>query len=327
MSLPIIPLNNQPNTPNKVDVFLNDVRPYAQSISEMIGGYAKNKKKAELGKQLAIQAGRPELEKIVPFLPDEKVADFYNNFLKVEQDNQLLNSIYGSRNGQSFTSQQGQNTNQSAAPSQGNSIQDQGIQPQQRPQGQVQQQQGGFQPLSPEQETDLAIRKPTAFNAYQKLKNEHIKEQEKIETKESLQETLNSMAKTLSDGNLGYDLSGLTEQGREDRQYFDSLGVQLESIAKDMVSKGVLAKDRFKYLLDNLPSAGKTDASNRGALKAWGKTLGIHIDGISAPQEVKLKKVPEGTEITLDVMKELVKKTGGDEAKVKKLAKQLGYEV
>lgn len=130
--------------------------------------------------------------------------------------------------------------------------------------------------LSPEQETMLALEHPPAFAAYKNLQGMREKEDEKVKQHEEVGTVLNSLADTLAKGNLGYTPARyLKAEGRRDAQYYDSLAVQLESIAKEMVSKGVLAKDRFAYLIGNLPSADKTDAENAGAIEAWSDNLGV----------------------------------------------------
>lgn len=141
-----------------------------------------------------------------------------------------------------------------------------------------------FQPFSPQQEAMLALTNPSAFNAYKSLKESHAKEEEKATVKEDLSNVLGQMSETLLGGNLGITAKKyISPQGRRDKQYFDSLGVQLESIAKDMVSKGVLARDRFNYLLKNLPGSDKTDAANAGALEAWSDELKIpRPDGLES---------------------------------------------
>lgn len=130
--------------------------------------------------------------------------------------------------------------------------------------------------LSPEQETILALQDPQKFNAYKHLKDERAKIKDKETQQENLKSTIKEMASTLLKGNLGYTTDKfLTSEGRRDAQYFDSLNVQLESIGKELVSKGVLSAPRFAFLISNLPSAGKSDASNAGALEAWADELGI----------------------------------------------------
>lgn len=137
--------------------------------------------------------------------------------------------------------------------------------------------------LTPDQETMLALSDPTAFNAYKHLKEERSKAKEDTRRKDNLRETMGEMTKTLLGGNLGWTPKRkTTAQGRRDSQYFDSLGVQLESIGKEMVSKGILSQARFAYLLSNLPASSKTDASNAGALEAWYKELGME-----PPEELK----------------------------------------
>jgi hypothetical protein len=136
--------------------------------------------------------------------------------------------------------------------------------------------------LSPEQETMLALTDPPAFNAYKHLKEERAKEKDISQRQSNLKGALSEMVQTLLKNNLGYTARRATAEGRRDAQYFDTLGVQLESIGKEMVSKGVLSAPRFAYLLSNLPSANKTDASNAGALEAWHKELGLEV-----PEELK----------------------------------------
>lgn len=205
-----------------------------------------------------------------------------------------------------------------------------------------------FQKLAPQQKAMLALTNPSAFKAYEALEKGYEKEEEKEQLQGRLGETIQEMSSTLLRGNLGFSPKrALTSEGRGDAQYFNSLGVQLESIGKDMVSKGTMSNARFNFLLKNMPSADKTDASNAGALKAWSKELGLPVpteldelyktaseekkEGKKAPAKkqgkVSLSKVKPGTPLTADVVKELMKKTQGDKEKAKQVAKNLGYEV
>lgn len=137
--------------------------------------------------------------------------------------------------------------------------------------------------LTPQQETILALEDPTAFNAYKHLKESKMKDREDQSQKENLKGTFEEMVKTLKKGNLGYNVSKyVTKEGRRDRQYFKSLNAGLESIGKEMVSKGVLSAPRFAFLLSTLPGADKTDAANAGAIESWSKELGIEL-----PEEIK----------------------------------------
>lgn len=157
----------------------------------------------------------------------------------------------------------------------------------------------GMMELSPEQETILALQDPTAFNAYKHLKESRQKVSEGQRQQENLKSTLESMTETLLGGKLGYTPGRfLTSKGRRDAQYFDTLNTQLESIGKEMVSKGVLSAPRFAFLLANLPSSDKTDATNAGALEAWYEELGIPMsedvsEKLKSLYEEKPKKKPK----------------------------------
>lgn len=189
-----------------------------------------------------------------------------------------------------------------------------------------------FKPLDPQQEMMLAFEDPKAFNAYSSLKQSHEKQEEKSKTKENLTSTLDEMVNTLLEGNLGYTHKRLGAKGRRDTQYFDTLGTQLESIGKEMVSKGVLSAPRFAYLLSNLPAAKKTDASNAGALEAWAKELDLDIPSIGKlkplyEKKSQSKKVKPGQKLDEATMIKLYKKTGGDKEKIKQVAKKMGYDI
>jgi hypothetical protein len=192
--------------------------------------------------------------------------------------------------------------------------------------------QGGFNKLNANQKAALAFTDPAAFKAYEQLEKDIDAKEEKERTKEGLQDTLGEMVNTLMEGNLGVTASRFSKKGRRDVQYFDTLGTQLESIGKDMVSKGVLSAPRFAYLLSNLPTSGKTDAANAGALEAWAKELDLNIPGIEKlkslyEEKPKIKKAQKGKEITEDAMRQIYKEAGGDYEKAKKLATEAGYEI
>ncbi len=117
-----------------------------------------------------------------------------------------------------------------------------------------------------------------AQNRVEKIKKNSpagkLEEEEKVQ----VQKTFDRMADLLQQGRLGSSiLTGgiFNRQRQEDMAEFDSLNIQLESIAKEMVSKGVLAKDRFKFMIDNLPNAENSDRANQGKLKAVAQILGL----------------------------------------------------
>lgn len=179
--------------------------------------------------------------------------------------------------------------------------------------------------LSPEQETALALSDPSAFGAYKHLKESRVKEQEEFKQKENLKMTLDEMTDTLLKGKLGYTTDRfLTKEGRRDAQYFDSLGLQLESLGKEMVSKGVLSAPRFAYLISNLPSSKNDDATNAGSLEAWSKELGMPISEDIKKLYKSRKKGEKTGKIKFDInnpehkakRNQLLEKFSGDRKKV-----------
>ena len=164
----------------------------------------------------------------------------------------------------------------------------------------------GFQAFSPQQEAMLALENPQAFQAYNVLKQDYEKKNEAKKSNEGIQSTLNELTDTLKEGNLGFTPKKyLTSKGRRDKQYFNTLSLKLEGIARELATKGALSKDRFQYLLDNIPSSAKSDAANAGAIEAWAKELGLEApeelqefyNGASSPKDAitgKMKRKPTG---------------------------------
>ncbi len=119
-----------------------------------------------------------------------------------------------------------------------------------------------------------------AINSAQKIKKNSPAGKLDEEEKVGVQKTFDRMANLLGQGRLGNPITTggpLNRQRQEDMAEFDSLNIQLESIAKEMVSKGVLAKDRFKFMIDNLPNAANSDRENKGKLKAVAQILGLDV--------------------------------------------------
>lgn len=117
------------------------------------------------------------------------------------------------------------------------------------------------------------------------------------EEKAGVQQTFDRMTDILKEGRLGSAiLTGGTfnRQRQEDAAEFDALNIQLESIAKEMVSKGVLAKDRFKFMIDNLPNSADSDRKNQGKLKAISKILGLDASQLYSKENSKEKKFEPG---------------------------------
>lgn len=108
-----------------------------------------------------------------------------------------------------------------------------------------------------------------------------------------LQDSYDRMTELLNQGNLGkawLSKAGLNRSGVEQRAEFDGLRVSLESIIKDMVSKGVLAKDRFNFMLENIPEADDSDRVIKGKLAAIGRELGLDMSQL--PDYDKKKAQP-----------------------------------
>jgi hypothetical protein len=193
-----------------------------------------------------------------------------------------------------------------------------------------------FPKLDDNQKAYLALTDPQAFKAYEVLEQGHIKKEEKAHQKQNLTDVIEDMSKTLLKGNLGITHKKYTKaEGRRDAQYFDSLNTELESIGKEMVTKGTLSNTRFAFLLGNLPSSDKTDAANAGALQAWVKELELDVPGIEdlktlyekpakkGKKKSTLKNVTAGTPLTAEALKEIIDTVGEDKAKA--TAKKMGY--
>lgn len=161
-------------------------------------------------------------------------------------------------------------------------------------------------------------------------------QREKRKAKAAEEKSLSGLQTAVNDMTSLIDFTGpvkyaksFSPEVREKRQMFDSLAIALEKQAAGMVGKGTLSKPRFEFLMKTLPSSKKTQAANRGALKAWSQVLGVDFPGTledeSISETIELKKVEPGTPVTEEVVMEL-KRRGLSQAQAKKKLKQLGYE-
>lgn len=169
------------------------------------------------------------------------------------------------------------------------------------------------------------------FQEHQKVQREERKTQEaEAKSLEGLQSAVNDMTSLIESTGPLKQLSRLSPDVREKRQTFDTLAIALEKKAAEMVGKGALSQARFDFLMKTLPSSSKTQAANRGALKAWSKVLGVDfpetLEDESVSETIELKKVEPGTSVTEEVVMEL-KRRGLSQAQAKKKLKQLGYEL
>ena len=172
-----------------------------------------------------------------------------------------------------------------------------------------------------------------------KILQEHMKvkkaEKEKKDDLLKVEKSLANMLKVLPEVGPGKALNRLSSKGRASRQYFDSLGLNLEQIGATMVGKGVLSKPRFEFLLKNLPSSSKTQAANKGAIKAWSEILGIELPQLSSDDFLEEENVKETIELptskgeetlTIDKATEFLNKAKGNKELARKLARKHGFK-
>lgn len=350
----MIQILDRQDKPSRFEHILGGTKQAMGSIADLVGSYKQKQAKAAFGKKLATEFGKPELESLIGLIPPEKYGDLYKSLLKESGDRKFMESLIGGdrqQEGAPSTEQEGAQATTSPFEdmSEEDLVQIASLPEKQRdallsatqpsslkntPPGKAaspSKAQGNL--LSPQQEMALALTHPSQFNAYKAWKEGAVAAGAKEASKERLQSVWNDMSATLKKGKLGLiPYSKLTEQGREDRSYFDTLGVELEGIGKEMVSKGILSQARFNYLLKNIPASGNTDASNRGKLKAWAKILDLDPASLGGQEGKssslpKLTKVASGTPLTAEAMRSIRQRTGDDMEATKKMARQLGYEV
>jgi len=152
--------------------------------------------------------------------------------------------------------------------------------------------------------------------------------QEKIETAR-IGDAANQMWK-LMDATGPLNMLTLDETKRGNRQEFDTLALELEKKAADMVGKGTLNKQRFEFLKSRLPSSSKTQSQNKSALKAWNRILGLNLPQFEVKEKSnatqKIKKAEEGEALSLDLAKSFLEMAKGDKEKARKIARQHGYQ-
>ncbi len=111
-------------------------------------------------------------------------------------------------------------------------------------------------------------------------------EQESLKKQEGLQNTFNELGNMVIENQPGIGISpgtkiGLNRKGVENRNKFNSLRTRIEGALVPLVNKGALSKERFKFILDNVPLASDSQRSIVGKLKGLGIALsedGIPID-------------------------------------------------
>ena len=170
---------------------------------------------------------------------------------------------------------------------------------------------------------ELLIAEKTLPGAAKILKDKEdrdVKAWEKTEGINHMRDTLGSMYKLIDKTG---PVAWLDPNNQEARQEFESLRMTLIDKGTQMEGKGVISKPKFESLLKTMPSKNKTQAQNRGAIKAWNKVLKLNMPEF---EELKLNVVSPGTKITTEIVDEILKKTGNDLDKARKMAKEAGYE-
>ncbi len=109
---------------------------------------------------------------------------------------------------------------------------------------------------------------------------------EKKEHQGNIQKTFNVASSLLAKNTPGVGISpgaatGLSRKAVEGRNTFNTLKGKFESILLPMVNKGTLAKERFNFILSQIPDAGDSQRAIAGKLRGLAETLseeGFPID-------------------------------------------------
>lgn len=108
------------------------------------------------------------------------------------------------------------------------------------------------------------------------------------EEKAAIQSTFDRMSSMIGgpmQRRTGKFFPTLDTASAEERGEFDTLGVQLESIFKDMVNKGTMSNSRFQFMLKNLPTSSDAPATQKGKLKAIAKMLELDLGNIGVGEQ------------------------------------------
>lgn len=109
---------------------------------------------------------------------------------------------------------------------------------------------------------------------------------EKKERQGNIQKTFNVASSLLAKNTPGVGISpgaatGLSRKAVEGRSTFNTLKGKFESILLPMVNKGTLAKERFNFILSQIPDASDSQRAIAGKLRGLAETLseeGFPID-------------------------------------------------
>lgn len=94
------------------------------------------------------------------------------------------------------------------------------------------------------------------------------------------QNVFNEMASLLASNAPGIGIApftaiGTSPKGAENRAYFDTMRARFEAALLPLVNKGALSKERFNYILSNIPKASDRQRVIYGKLKALANDLNL----------------------------------------------------
>jgi hypothetical protein len=159
----------------------------------------------------------------------------------------------------------------------------------------------GYMSLSKPTQTTLAPVMEQMMKERQALEVAEIKSQKASKPglgdvpeseKELLQGVLNRWTELQKKGNVGF--ANVLKRGsaavREDVAEFNTLRASVEAALLPLVNKGTLAKERFNYILSNIPTANDTIATQRGKMKALSREFGLEVPFGQKEEKVSASK-------------------------------------
>lgn len=103
---------------------------------------------------------------------------------------------------------------------------------------------------------------------------------------QGLQDVFNEMSSLVAQNAPGIGISpgtflGLNRKGVENRAYFDTMRAKFEAALLPLVNKGSLAKERFNYIMSNIPQGSDSQRVIAGKLKALAKDLDLDASALA----------------------------------------------
>lgn len=123
---------------------------------------------------------------------------------------------------------------------------------------------------------------------------------------------------------------GLNRPGVEKRAEIEPLAITLESLLRDMTSKGTLSKTIFERLMERIPKVEDSERVYQGKINAFRKIIK------SAPKQeqqilnqalgIGNQKQSKGKKLSTSEAQRIFKEAGNDPEKARAKARELGYE-